>query len=336
MSPVGGLRGVLEAARALRTTGAPFALALVADTEGSTYRKAGALAVVAADGARTGTISGGCLEPALVALCQQVIAGTRAAHTVFDTRGDDDLLFGSGSGCRGRMRVVAWPLPGTGDGLLDALLSADEAGRALALVVSEVDAVPRWRVGSTDASVNDGAAPFVANGVASTSASGATDGDILVRIAPVPRLLVLGAGPEAAPLLTLARTLGWHARAADHREGLLAQAALPPDVPREVRRPAAALAAATRPDDAVLVMTHLASADLEALRALAPMAVPYVGLLGPPGRRDELLAMLSEEERAALQPRLRAPVGLFLGGEGPEAIALAITADLQRHFHAAR
>lgn len=316
MSPVGGLRGVLETARALRAAGASFALALVTDTEGSTYRKAGALALVAADGARTGTISGGCLEPALVTLCQQVIADGRGARTVFDTRGDDDLLFGSGSGCRGRIRVVAWPLPGAGDGLLDALLSADAAGRALRLFVSDGEAVPRWRIEPTDA---------------------LADGDeILVHIAPVPRVLVLGAGPEAAPLLTLARALGWHARVADHREGLLAQAALPPDVPREVLRPAAALAAAARPDDAVLVMTHLASADLEALRALAPRAVPYVGLLGPPGRRDELLAMLSDAERAALQPRLRAPVGLFLGGEGPEAIALAITADLQRHFHAAR
>lgn len=316
MSPPGGLRGVLEAASALRAAGQAFALALVTDTEGSTYRKAGALAVVAMDGARTGTISGGCLEPALVTLCQQVITDGRAARTVFDTRGDDDLLFGSGSGCRGRMRVVAWPLPGAGDGLLDALLSADEAARALALAVSDDDGVPRWRVDAV---------------------GGSGEGDEpLVRIAPVPRVLVLGAGPEAAPLLTLARALGWHARVADHREGLLAQAALPAGVPRDVLRPAAALAATARPDDAVLVMTHLASADLEALRALAPRAVPYVGLLGPPGRRDELLGMLSDDERAALQPRLRAPVGLFLGGEGPEAIALAITADLQRHFHVPR
>jgi xanthine dehydrogenase accessory factor len=313
MSANGGLRGVLEAAQALRADGRRFALALVTDTEGSTYRKAGALAVVAGDGARTGTISGGCLEPALVMLCQQVIAENRAGTTVFDTRGDDDLLFGSGSGCRGRMRVAAWPLPGAGDGLLDALLAADAAGETLSLAVAVESDPPSWR-----------------------RAAAAATGEASVRIAPVPRLLLLGAGPEAAPLLDLALTLGWHADVADHREGLLADARLPARVPRHAQRPAAALAARPRPDDAVLVMTHLASADLEALRALAPRAVPYVGLLGPPGRRDELLAALTEAERDALQPRLRAPVGLFLGGEGPEAIALAIAADLQRHFHAPR
>lgn len=318
MSAIGGLRGVLEAARALRAAGQRFALALVTDTEGSTYRKAGALAVVAEDGARTGTISGGCLEPALVMLCQQVIAESRPGHTVFDTRGDDDLLFGSGSGCRGRMRVLAWPLPGAGEGLLDALLAADADGRTLAVAVSFEGGLPAWR--HADQEAGSGNAP-------------ATD-EISLRIAPVPRVRLLGAGPEAAPLLALGHTLGWHLHIADHREGLLAEARIPAGVPRQILRPAAALAATARPDDAVLVMTHLASADLEALRALTPLPVPYVGLLGPPGRRDELLAMLTDIERAALQPRLRAPVGLFLGGEGPEAIALAIAADLQRHFHA--
>lgn len=316
MNTIGGLRGVLETARALRAAGQRFALALVADTEGSTYRKAGALALVSAEGTRTGTISGGCLEPALVMLCQQVIADGRAGQTVFDTRGDDDLLFGSGSGCRGRMRVLAWPLPGSGDALLDAVLAADAGGQRLSLAVSAGSETPSWR------RVDD--------------AAQAGPGEVPVRIAPVPRVLLVGAGPEAAPLLALGLALGWHLRVADHREGLLADPRIPPAAPRLALRPAPALAATDRQDDAVLVMTHLASADLEALHALAPMAVPYVGLLGPPGRRDELLAMLGADERAALQPRLHAPVGLFLGGEGPEAIALAIAADLQRHFHAPR
>ena len=251
MSSVGGQRGVLEAARALRAAGQGFALALVTDTEGSTYRKAGALALVASDGTRTGTISGGCLEPALVTLCQQVMAEGRAGMTVFDTRGDDDLLFGSGSGCRGRMRVLAWPLPGAGDGLLDALLSADAAGATLSLAVTTEGKAGDWRL-----------------------ADAARPGEALVRLAPVPRVLLLGAGPEAAPLVSLALTLGWRVQVADHRDGLLADARLPDDLPRLAQRPAAALAAPGRPVDAVLVMTHLASADLEALRTLAPLAVP--------------------------------------------------------------
>ncbi|MBW8311592.1 MAG: XdhC family protein [Rhizobium sp.] len=314
MSAPGGLRGVLEAAQARRASGTAFALALVTDTEGSTYRKAGALALVAADGTRTGTMSGGCLEPALEALCREAIATGRPGVAVFDTRDDDDLLFGSGSGCRGRMRVLAWPLPGAGDALLDALLAAHATGSALDLSVGMDES-------NLGALAFDGSAPA---------------GLLLVRIAPVPRLLLLGAGPEAPPLLRLAHTLGWETTVADHREGLLRPVRLSEANALLALKPAAALAATARQPDAVLVMTHLASADLEALRALSTAEVPYVGLLGPPGRRDELLAELEPAQRAALLPRLHAPAGLFLGGEGPEAIALAIAADLQRCFHAPR
>lgn len=314
MSAPGGLRGVLEAAQARRAAGTAFALALVTDTEGSTYRKAGALALVAADGTRTGTLSGGCLEPALEALCHDAIARGRPGVAVFDTRDDDDLLFGSGSGCRGRMRVLAWPLPGAGDALLDALLAAHAAGSPLELSVGVEDAT----LGTLafDGSARAGFLP--------------------VCVAPVRRLLLLGAGPEAPPLLRLAHALGWETTVADHREGLLRTPRLPDAHALLALKPAAALAATTRQPDAALVMTHLASADLEALRALSRLDVPYVGLLGPPGRRDELLAELEPAPRAALLPRLHAPAGLFLGGEGPEAIALAIAADLQRSFHAPR
>lgn len=313
MTAAGGLLGVLESARRHRAEGRAFALALVTDTEGSTYRKAGALALVAADGERTGTLSGGCLEPALEALALRVIASGLPEAAVFDTRDDDDLLFGSGSGCRGRMRVLAWPLPGPGDRLLDALFAAHAAQAGLAL----------W-VGVQSPGLGEfGFAP-----------DQAVAGALPVRVRAVPRLLLLGAGPEAPPLLHLARTLGWLADVADHRPALLGADRLDGAAALHEARPAEALSRMPRPPDAVLVMTHLAAIDLEALRALAPLDVPYVGLLGPPARRDELLAQLSEAQRAALQPRLRAPAGLRLGGDGAEAIALAIAADLQRAFHA--
>jgi xanthine dehydrogenase accessory factor len=335
MSPAGGNRGVLERAEALRGEGRSFALALVTDTEGSTYRKPGALALVADDGSRLGTLSGGCLEPALDQLARRALDDGRAQVAMFDTLGDDDLLFGSGSGCRGRMRVLAWPIRADrAQPLLDALLAAQSQGQALELAV---------RVDS--AATGEGMAWFAHERF---SIGGAPDPDSMasppglhvsgermtarLHVRPSPRLLLIGGGPEAPALLQLARTLGWCSTVADHREGLLDPARLALADTLALARPAAALSAAMRPPDAVLVMTHLASADLEALRALANRPIAYVGLLGPPGRRDELLALLSDADRASLSPRLHAPVGLPLGGEGPEAIALAIAADLQRFF----
>jgi xanthine dehydrogenase accessory factor len=338
VNPTGGNRGVLERARSLRREGRAFALALVTDTEGSTYRKPGALALVADDGSRLGTLSGGCLEPALDQLARRALDEAMPRVEVFDTLSDDDLLFGSGSGCRGRMRVLAWPVPaGAAHPLLDALLAASDEGQALELAV-HVDPDRAgdglaWSAGEPVA-LGRGGDPALAAWPHGLQRSG---GQAIARLRarPPARLLLVGGGPEAPALLRLARTLGWHSAVADHREGLLDPARLADADARVLARPAAALAAGPRAPDAVLVMTHLASADLEALRALAARPVAYVGLLGPPGRRDELLAMLSDDERARLQPRLHAPVGLPLGGEGPEAIALAIAADLQRHFHGA-
>lgn len=313
MTAPGGLLAVLEAAQRHRASGHRFALALVTDTEASTYQKAGALALVAENGERTGTLSGGCLEPALEGLAQHVIASGAPGAEVFDTRDDDDLLFGSGSGCRGRMRVLAWPLPGSGDPLLDRLLAAHANGTA----------VCAW-VGVQPPGL----------GRLAFDAAEAVAGALPVRIRPVPRLLLFGAGPEAPPLLHLARTLGWLAEVADHRPGLLRAGRLDGAAALHEARPPQALAGLAKSPHAALVMTHLAGADLEALRALAPLDVAWIGLLGPPARRDELLAQLSQAERETLLPRLHAPAGLMLGGHGPEAIALAIAADLQRHFNA--
>ena len=336
MSTTGGNRGVLERARALHREGRAFALALVTDTEGSTYRKPGALALMADDGSRLGTLSGGCLEPALDQLAQRALAEGQAQVGMFDTLGDDDLLFGSGSGCRGRMRVLAWPVPaGAAHPVLDALLSAQSRARSLDLAVHVDPALAgqgEARCGAERFVFGPLSDPDVADGPPGLHAAGA---HLIARLSvpPAPRLLLIGAGPEAPALLRLARTLGWHAEVGDHRPGLLDPARLADADGLTCARPGAVLASGSLPRDAVLVMTHLASADLEALRALATMPVAYVGLLGPPGRRDELLAMLSDDERSRLQPRLHAPVGLPLGGEGPEAIALAIAADLQRFFN---
>jgi xanthine dehydrogenase accessory factor len=295
---------VIEAARRLRAAGEAFALALVVEAQGSTYRKPGALALVSASGPRLGVISGGCLEPALEELTREALAAGAPRDAVFDTRSDDDLVFGSGSGCRGRMRVLALPVqPGRPCAALDAIVAGFERRRPVTLQLPAL-------------------APALIE-----------RGSVTLR--PPPLLLLLGAGPEAPPLLRIARTLGWFAWIADHREGLLG-----PDRVAEADRilvgsPAAALAeAADESVDAAVVMTHLAEHDLEALGILSQREVAYVGLLGPPARRDELLARLGTADREALRPRMHAPVGLPLGGEGPEAIALAIAAELQRAFSA--
>jgi xanthine dehydrogenase accessory factor len=88
-----------------------------------------------------------------------------------------------------------------------------------------------------------------------------------------------------------------------------------------------------RRHEVALVMHHNFELDREALQALATSPIGFVGLLGPVRRRDDLFRVLPADAREALLPRLHSPVGLHLGGSGPEAIALSIAAQLQRHLH---
>jgi xanthine dehydrogenase accessory factor len=298
----GGQRAVFEAALALHSSAHAFALAVVVATEGSTYRKPGAVALVAAGGRRVGVISGGCLEAALDELGRAALESGEPRITAFDTRSDDDLIFGSGSGCRGRMHVLAIPVsPGRVSREVDSLLQAF-----------------RERL---DAAID----------LAALAPGLGLEGRVEIRAPHT--LLAIGAGPEMSPLLRIARTLGWYTCVADHRAGLLtADRTVGVDCVVRKRPAAAWHELAGRRIDAAIVMTHLADTDREALAALVHSSVRYIGLLGPPARRDELLSQLSRDERQALAGRLHAPVGLRLGGDGPEAIALAIAAELQREF----
>lgn len=269
--------------------------ALVVATQGSTYRKPGALALVDGEGLVAGCISGGCLEAELVEDAHSALAAGTPRRRSYDTRGDDDRWFGSQSGCRGASEVLLWP-GNASHPLLDALAEADFAHASV------------WV---------DLAGP----------SCHAQDAPGRLRIAPPPRLLLLGGGPEAPPLLALAATFGWRVDVIEHRARYHADARLAGAERCLQARPADALAEIDLGRyDAAVCMSHLFDEDRRSLELLAASALPFIGLLGPPARRDELLGELAGEARARLAGRLEAPVGLALGAHGPEAVALAIAA----------
>jgi len=333
-------RRILDELASLTARGAAFTLCVVVHCVGSTYRKPGALALVRADGTRLGVISGGCLESDLESAAGAALADNLPRVALFDTRTDDDLVFGSGSGCRGQMQLLLLPVAaGATHPLCETLLTAERAQRPLkaALVTSgpQVGSGFLW-----SANVETELAPRVEPARALKGRAAGEhqlEGGLtcaVVVFPPSPRIMLVGAGPEAPALIRIADQLGWRVIVSDHREGLLARHAAAAEH-TICARPAAALAAlGDRRLDACIVMTHTAANDREALAALARRTDPFIGLLGPPARRDELLAELDAAERAVLTPRLHAPVGIRLGGHGPEMLALSICAELQRFLAA--
>ncbi len=333
----GGLRGLRDAIGVLCDADETGVLGIVIATEGSTYQKPGALVLLDRHGLRNGVISGGCLEPELERRAAEVFSSGRAALVDFDTRSDEDLVFGSGIGCRGRVQLLLLPLP-PGAPLARALWDMPLWSYSLDLSLV-VDGAHTGAGRATHLAFDFGGRPQSSDYVTCWDASGTKvddvpAGSINVRVAPPPQLLLLGAGPETPALTDFARRLGWWVTVVEHRGRWSAFARrAAPDELIEIAPSLAGEVLQRRIADAVIVMTHNFAIDLQHLRFCADSRIGYVGLLGPPARRDALLAELAADADA-LRGRLHAPVGLDLGGSGPEAIALAIAAELQQFFAA--
>lgn len=296
-----------------RLSNEPLVLATVIRTGGSTYAKPGAQMLIASDGEYAGLLSGGCLEGDLREHARGVAVSGLGRIVSYDLRSTTDQLFGLGAGCEGAMDVLLtrvsaaerWqPL----EQMAESHRLAEE--RRFAFVIASTD--PAFPLGSSLGPVAPppGVEIFIAT------------------VIPPPHLLLLGGGPDARPVATLAAFLGWRITVVEHRAAYLLPARFPPSTTLIEAR-AAELAAVLPLADysAAIVMSHHLDSDLHYLRALSGSSVPYVGLLGPAARREKLLGDLGGDA-GLLRGRLRAPVGLDIGGRTPESIALSIVGEV--------
>ena len=356
-----------------RAAGRPVALGILVRTAGSTYRKPGAMLLITSDGGYAGLISGGCLEGDLAERARAVIETGAAALVTYDLRNADDIVWGLGLGCEGAMHILLlrvgpkeeWqPLAHlaaalaihapTAVGVITESHDASIPAGALVLPDgSRALALPRSLSPAARAAI---LAPRVLEALAAaadvgTSPSGTVgwiDGPapaapaetpwrlLLLPLALPPKLLLLGAGPDALPVVDFAARLHWRVTVVDHRPAY----AVPSHFPMAERvllgRPEAIESAVGLEQfAAAVIMSHHLPTDLAYLRVLSASAVGYVGLLGPPARREKLLTELGTDAQR-LRARLRAPVGFNIGGRTPESIALAIVAEIHAFVHGAQ
>jgi xanthine/CO dehydrogenase XdhC/CoxF family maturation factor len=327
-----------------RSAGRPVALAILTRTLGSTYQRPGALLLISSRGEYAGLISGGCLEGDLAEYARAVIESGRARAIDYDLRDPNDLIWGLGAGCEGAMHVLLVRVgPAEQWEPLSCLAQAYATHSPAAIgVIAESDD-PQLPLGtvfgadSAPAALSDAARAALAAAPRAERPGWHTEPGryalFLLPLALPPRLLLLGAGPDAVPLTRIACELHWKVTVADHRAAF-ASAERFPLAHRIVHTRPEALEEALRlaAFEAAVVMSHQLQADREYLRALARSPVPYVGLLGPPARRDRLLDELAADGEP-LARRLHAPVGLNLGGRSPQAIAVSIVAEILAHRH---
>ncbi len=290
-------------------------LATVVATAGSTYRKPGARMLIMADGSYLGLLSGGCLEADLKLHAQEVLDSGIPRAIEYDMRGPDDILFGIGAGCEGAMRVLLEPAgPGS------------PAAESVEVPLGTYDAAP-----PLPSVLSHAAAQSLGEGASRAmdwEEGGRRTRAFVQFLAPPPHVLICGAGPDAQPVVSAARALGWRVSVVDHRPAYAVAANFPgAEVklcdPRSLRS-----VVAVERCHAAVVMSHHLPSDASYLRELALAGVPaYVGLLGPEARRSRLaqeLGPVAEE----LRFRMRGPVGIDIGAVTPEGIALAIVSQI--------
>ena len=334
-----------------RAAARALALGLLVHTAGSTYRKPGALMLIAADGEYAGLLSGGCLESDLREHARTVILSGEPRAVHYDLRTPDELLWGLGLGCEGAMHILLLRAGPENDwqplAHLAGALGA-HAATAIGVVTESARAdLPVGTLALPSAAARRGASPALETpAVHAALARCASDGQVgwvegrgpswslfVVPLALPPRILVLGAGPDAAPLVDFAARLSWKVTLVDHRPAYAVAAHFPSAEQVVLARPDALTQALDLAQFcAAVVMSHHLASDLAYLSTLAETSIPYVGLLGPAVRREKLLSNLGASAHR-LRPRLHAPVGLALGGRTPEAIALAIVAELHAFVH---
>ena len=330
-------REVLDFLNAARTAGTPAALATVVRVRGSAYRHEGAKLAVAEDGRTAGNVSGGCLEQDVREVALQVIRKGEPELRNYCSSADEIAAWDLGVGCEGQVDVYVEPadarprerelLDGRAPFAVATTIGMRDAGCGMRLIVTQGRS--EGDLGSKD--LNERAAAK-ARELLESGESGIHEiagrtvfFDLLV---PPPQLVVLGAGDDARPLVRFAAEVGFRVVVVDRRPGYLTADRFPA---------AAALvqSAGDELEDALpldaecyaVVMNHNFADDQAYVRALLKAPVAYVGMLGPRQRTERILRNLSAEGSTD-EGRVYGPVGLDIGTDGAEQVALAVIAEI--------
>lgn len=319
-TPALGHDQIPETALQWHLAGQGAVLATVVETWGSAPRQAGSQLAISGAGQIMGSVSGGCVEGAVVTEAQAALGDGQPRILTFGVT--DETAFSVGLACGGTIRILVEPIgPALPAALLADLVAARAARRAIGYAVH----LTRW----SRALVPPGADTAVDAHLRSDRAGMTEDGRFIAPHNPPLRLIVVGAVHIAQPLVALARLAGYDPSLIDPRDVFGAAARFPGEVVLD-DWPDDALAA-LKPDSrtAIVTLTHDPKLDDPAIRYALRSPAFYLGCLGSKKTHAKRLERLAEAGfTAAETARIHAPVGLDIAAKTPAEIAIAIMAQI--------
>ena len=327
-------------------------LATVVDVIGSGYRRPGARMLIDENGYSVGTVSGGCLEADVLERAKKVLETGEPTVISYDTTKDENSVFGLSMGCRGIVRILLEPFEKESilhrlfdlifekriDQFVGTIISSNKnffvGGRIFYSDFDQFDVQNLPNIVENFEQLKiDCVTFFDQNKSPEVRKYKITETEFEVffeNIAPPLNLLLFGAGYDALPLITFAKEIGWRVTAIDHRPAF-ANAERLTNADKIIVSNSEDLEDEIFQDEnsVAVIMTHNYERDRNILRLLLNSKCQYIGALGPKNRAEKLLVEIGENFNAEQLEKLYAPVGLDIGADSPETIALAIVAEIQ-------
>ena len=334
------------------SSGEKAILATVVDVIGSGYRRPGARMLIDENGYSIGTVSGGCLEADVLERAKKVLETGEPTVISYDTTKDENSVFGLSMGCRGIVRILLELF--REDNILSKKIQTAIKKREPQFVGTIVSSGNDRFVGGRifygnsgqfdfhnlpeslnnfNEFKNDCIEFFKLNGSSEVREYRIAETEFEIffeNIVPPLNLLLFGAGYDALPLVKFAKEIGWRVTVIDHRPAF-ANAERLTDADKIIVSNSEDLEDKIFQDEnsVAVIMTHNYERDRNILRRLLDSKCQYIGALGPKKRTEKLLIEIGENFNAEQLEKLYAPVGLDIGADSPEAIALAIVAEIQ-------
>ncbi|MFZ5971092.1 MAG: XdhC family protein [Bacteroidota bacterium] len=327
------------------------ALATVVKVRGSSYRSPGARMLITDDGRWVGSISGGCLEGDALRKARKVMADQQPLTVTYDTREESNQNLGIGLGCNGVIDVLIEPLlkddPKNPISLFESFIETTEPlGLATLFDGKEgiaekmlLTAAGNFKVSFSNSQLAEKVLPDLKQ-VFETGKSGAKvfDGaEVFIELVqPSVSLIIFGGGFDARPVSELAKSLGWTVSVTDECVAHIAPVFFPTaDKLSLCQREFVDRDFPITPYTACVLMSHNYEYDRDVLKKLLRTSTPYIGILGPRKRFDKMQAEFAKEGielKAEDFHRIHSPIGLDIGAETPDEIAVSIVAEIQGKF----
>lgn len=346
------LQQILGAYEFAKTENKQVALATVVKVVGSAYRRPGARMLVDLDGQLTGAISGGCLEGDALRKAQSVIFQQKSMLVTYDTTDEDDQKFGVGLGCNGIIHVLIEPIdfknPTNPVELIKEALKDRNIG--LLLTIFSIPNARSTQIGTV----------FLKKGIHEFGQVDQLDPKLWLRlkheiqsfdqhqneirnypdlgdssvfyelVRPSVRVLLFGAGNDTLPVARMADLLGFELIVIDGRKNLATSGRFPQSK-EIIVGPAEEVVEKIETDlhSVVLLMTHNFEYEAVVLEKLQESMIPYIGILGPKKKTEKLIHRLESKGVQVFKENIYAPIGLNIGAETSEEIALSIFAEIK-------